>query len=46
MNPLRTLADSVEHGHFVSICEPSYKEPFESFVDEIVMLCEELHIPQ
>ncbi|MDC0716128.1 hypothetical protein [Nannocystis bainbridge] len=46
VNPLRELADNVAHGHFVSICEPSYAEPFESFVDEIVMLCENLHIPQ
>lgn len=45
-NPLREFADSVEHGHFVSICEPSYVEPFDAFVDEVVSLCKNLQIPQ
>ncbi|WAS91846.1 hypothetical protein [Nannocystis punicea] len=45
-NPLREFANSVKHGHFVSICESSYVEPFDTFVDEVVSLCENLQIPQ
>ena len=45
-NPLRLLADGVEHGFIASICEESYAPFFVTAVDSIVSLCEGFVVPQ
>ena len=39
-NPLRLLAEGVEHGFIGSICEESYDPFFSEAVDEVVAVCE------
>lgn len=45
-NPLRLLADGVNHGLIASICEESYAPFFVTAVDSIVSLCEGFVVPQ
>lgn len=44
-NPLRLLANSVDHGFIGSICAPTYEPFFAEAVESIVTLCEDLVPP-
>jgi len=44
-NPLRVLANSVEHGFIGSICAPSYEPFFAETVASLVTLCEDFVPP-
>ncbi len=44
-NPLRLLADSVDHGFISSICAPSYEPFFAETVAALLTLCEEFIPP-